>query len=92
MAYSIDNVKDIIKDILIETNEVNLKKEEMNDDTRFDKDLSFDSFNYIKFVVALEAKLDIVFSIDDLDIDSIKTIQQMAEKAYDIYVNSTNSK
>ncbi|MFA9466409.1 MAG: acyl carrier protein [Velocimicrobium sp.] len=85
MTYSMEEVKEIVKNVLVDTNEVDLKKEDMKDDTTFSEDLLFDSYNYIKLVVELESKLDIIFTMEDLDIDTIRTIQQMTERTYDLY-------
>lgn len=90
MNYSYDEIKEIIKNVVIETNDVNIKIDELNENTNFINDLSFDSFNFIKMIVALEAQLDVIFTMDDLDINKMKTLGQLINISYSIYINAHN--
>ena len=90
MNYSYDEIKEIVKNVVIETNDVDMKTDELHEDTNFINDLSFDSFNFIKLVVALEEKLDAIFTMDDLDINTMTTLEQLFDTAYGIYKNAHN--
>ncbi|AGF54133.1 MULTISPECIES: acyl carrier protein [Clostridium] len=90
MNYSYDEIKEIIKNVVIETNDVNIKIDELNENTNFINDLSFDSFNFIKMIVALEAQLDVIFTMDDLDINKMETLGQLINISYSIYINTHN--
>lgn len=77
-----NNIRETLKDIIINCAQKNITKDEITDQTLLIDDLNFDSISIMKLIVDIEAKFKLVFSDQFLLIDNISNVGILTDYIY----------
>lgn len=83
--YTYEDVKNIIIGVVREIDEELDPAIEITENTNLLTDLSYDSYHFIRMTVAIEAKLNIQFSVEESDIYEVSTVAELAQLTFKIY-------
>ena len=69
----LEKVKAVIADVL------NVESTSVTEDSSFIDDLGADSLDITQIIMGIEEAFDVDFDVDDVDIDKIKTVEDLVE-------------
>ena len=73
-----NNLKNRIRKILIESLELNLKEDEIEEGIKLDELFGFDSLATIEFVIGLEREFEITIEPEYIDVDIINDLDRLS--------------